>query len=208
MIQSVGKGLFEKSSLPCPLGNSLGSTVISDPAVVAPVVALSFGDGPSTVRSRVGTVIIDPVKGVTSRSLSHIGQKVLKGIPARINCDPATSVARTLVPNSPDHSQPRNVGRSSGLSMSLGAGIPLSGSLIQAPARFSVSAGQVPGRNIQFVSALAPAKPVADCGAVLRSRRSLLNRSQPAECLSGQVFPVVSTSSHEARVPEKWRWSK
>lgn len=92
--------------------------------------------------------------------------------------------------------------------MTLSTGVSLSRIMIEAPTRFRIVAGQVSGRHFKFVSAPTAAQPVADSGAVLMSRRSLLNRGKPAECLSGQVFSVVSTSSHLARVPENWRWSQ
>lgn len=71
----------------------------------------------------------------------------------------------------------------------------------------SIPASQVSCGNLALFPALAPAIPVADRSAILTPRRGRPDHGKPAEYMPGQVFSVMCTPRHLARVSGNRRWS-
>jgi hypothetical protein len=76
-----------------PLCDGVRNAVDNKAYVGPTVVRLIQSVSPSAVLARVGPVVVDAIQRVsTCWSRPNVGQKVLEGLPSRINGDPATPV--------------------------------------------------------------------------------------------------------------------
>ena len=203
---SVVEDILGQTGFSGPFSQGLCSATVGEIPVISPIVGLSNRDRPSAVFSRVRAVIINSIQRMSVRAFSHIGQKVLKEVPPGINGDSPVRVAVTI-PNSSTHRGPGSPGGGARLSVFSSVGVADLDVSTEASARFCVPANQVSGRNLTLFPAVTSAIPVADRRTVLIPRWGRPNHGKPTEYMSGQVFSVVRTPRHLARVSGNRRWS-
>jgi hypothetical protein len=199
---SVAQNSSGQSVLSGPLGNCLGTSVVSDPGVIAPIIALCDGKCPATIDLGVRSVIVDSIKSMSTRPFAHVGNKVLKIFPTRIKSNPTVRIEWSLS-TSLAHIEPRSPSRCLGLSMGLRVSITPHGVLAKTPTGLRMPTGQIIRSNFNFFPTLAPAQPIASQFSAMKPRRSYFYCGKPAELLSGQVFTIPSHPGHGASLHER-----
>lgn len=192
-FKPLGESLNVKTCPRSPLGQCFGFTKGVNALIPASVLQLSLHGGPSAIFWRVVAVVVDSVKRVTIRPLSHVGNKVFKtarSAPLITHRDSAPAIvfesivfwAFTAVP----HLRPNRV---EGVPVAtLGVPVFCDGSdvalPIKAPTGLSVQTPQGTRIHTTCVSAIAYAFPHDRPVALSSIRR---NDQKPAESLPSYI---------------------
>jgi hypothetical protein len=77
-----------------PFSNAAGDSIVRPVSVIAAVSVLLNVSGPSAIFWAVVSIIIDAIKALTCRPLSHVSKEVFKVFPALANLYSTASVVR------------------------------------------------------------------------------------------------------------------
>ena len=117
---------------------------------------------PSAISGRIAALIVDAVNAAVWRSLTHVGKKVLKFVPALAYRDASPAVIfigfRVRVIATGEHAGPRHEGR-----RALTASVPvfkIIAFIKKAATRFRIAVLQAVATNDSPIPAIAGAKPI------------------------------------------------
>lgn len=191
------------AEMPRPLCNGQGQAVMSEDAIVGPVVLLDPHRRPAAVAGLVVPTRVDAVDGQPGRLLAHVGEEAFKGLaPFRGHGNALGAVlmkarvARSVA--ALNHAPPRPICRRAGMAVRRVARNALQAMnvAVKAAAGARLSAGQVAAAHHPFVPARATAKPLRLVVTVVRDTTKNSPSAEPVggninKCWHGRIIPCA-----------------
>lgn len=183
---ALGKRRSRKTKLFRQISADIWFAFVANNQIVTGISGLFRAGRPSTIRWRVGTIVVDAIQRFVGRPFSHIGQKVAELFPSSADRNAATSIMRVTIVRgiftSFTHRLPRAIGGCADAILRM----TMLGAALFNPtsARGRFPDDQVASSNPDNVSASAATHPHKVSWETVR----LVKNSQTTECLSGKII--------------------